>query len=102
MVEETGVCEEESDVMVVCSFYDVVVPYTASRFSNIFDSTFCSPIDVVPEREEGIGGKGDSRVGLEPCKLFFLCKFLYWGDEIIIPRRTKSATMILHSPKGVK
>ena len=64
MVEKTRVSEEKSDAVLVGCFDDPFVSYASSRLGYVFHSALGSPVDIVSEREEGVGSKGHSFVFL--------------------------------------
>ena len=57
MVEKSNVRKCHSDIVLVASFYNIVVANGAACLRDKFDARFMSAFDIVAEWEEGIRRK---------------------------------------------
>ena len=73
MMEEAHTCERHCDAILVAGINNIVVANRTACLSDVLYAALVRTLDVVAEREEGVGAEGDAGLLLEPC-LFLLTR----------------------------
>ena len=79
-MEQADAGEGHYHVVFIAGCDDIVVTDGTARLCDILNAALVSALNVVAEGEEGVGTKGNAGQLIQPCALFFSCK--YWQASL--------------------